>query len=141
MCLCVHTQRYSSIAACCANCHVCVGVGVLKFLKTPTPTHLVFVSYGNFLYSGVTSGITCSFIDTDPINSPSAAHIQVGGGTCCVTGLGDDITSIGKHWYISQSPLIDYPDGWYRLNITSYPLFDNRLVQITSGLVTQQLYC
>ena len=109
--------------------------------KTPTPTHLVFVTYGNFLYSGVTSGITCSFTNLDPINCPTPVNIQVGGGTCCVTGLGDDITSIGKHWYISQSPLTNYPDGWYRLNINSYPLFDNRLVQITSGLVTQQLYC
>jgi hypothetical protein len=94
------------------------------------------------LYTGTTSGITCSFVvPTDPMNYLGNIYLQFGSGTCCITSFSDDITSIGRHWYISNSPLIDFPNGWYRLNTPAYPLFNNRLVQITSGLVTQQLYC
>ena len=109
---------------------------------TPTQTQVVFTSIANCLYTGTTSGIVCSFVvPTDPLNYTGQIFLQVGSGTCCITSFSDDITSIGRHWYISNIPLIDFPNGWYRLATPGFPLFNNRLVQITSGLVTQQLYC
>lgn len=109
--------------------------------KTPTPTPFVWGSIGNILYSGTTSGDTCLFVPTDPLSYTGPVYLQFGSGTCCITSFSDDITSIGRHWYISISPFIDFPNGWYKLNCPSFPLYNNRLVQITSGLVTQQLYC
>ena len=109
--------------------------------KTPTPTPFVWGSIGNILYSGTTSGDTCLFVPTDPLSYTGPVYLQIGSGACCITSFSDDITSIGRHWYISVSPFVDFPNGWYKLNCPAFPLYDNRLVQITSGLVTQQLYC
>ena len=108
---------------------------------TPTPTPFVWGAISNILYSGTTSGDTCLFVPTDPLSYTGPVYLQFGSGTCCVTSFSDDITSIGRHWYISVSPFVDFPNGWYKLNCPAFPLYDNRLVQITSGLVTQQLYC
>jgi hypothetical protein len=109
--------------------------------KTPTPTPFVWGSISNLLYSGTTSGDTCLFVPPNPLSYTGSIYLQIGSGTCCITSFADDITSIGRHWYISFSPLTNFPDGWYKLYCPSFPLYDNRLVQITSGLVTQQLYC
>jgi hypothetical protein len=109
--------------------------------RTPTPTPFNWGSISNFLYSGTTSGDTCLFVPTDPLSYTGPVYLQIGSGTCCITSFSDDITSIGRHWYISVSPLTNFPNGWYKLNCPAFPLYNNRLVQITSGLVTQQLYC
>ena len=108
---------------------------------TPTPTPFVWGAISNILYSGTTSGDTCLFVPTDPLSYTGPVYLQFGSGTCCVTSFSDDITSIGRHWYISVSPFVDFPNGWYKLYCPAFPLYNNRLVQITSGLVTQQLYC
>ena len=109
--------------------------------KTPTPTPFNWGSISNLLYSGTTSGDTCLFVPPNPLSYTGSIFLQIGSGTCCITSFADDITSIGRHWYISFSPLTNFPDGWYKLYCPAFPLYDNRLVQITSGLVTQQLYC
>jgi streptogramin lyase len=111
---------------------------------TPTPTAADpenFVSITNFLWSGSTFENVCLFESPDAINTSIVVYIEKGTDDCCVTGFDEDITSVGRHWYSSLTTLDDVPDGWYKLNTVGYPLFNNRVVQIVSGLVTQQLYC
>jgi len=107
----------------------------------PTPNPADFASFSQILWSGSTLENVCQFESTDPTNTTRVLSIQVGAGDCCITGVNDDISSIGRQWYSSISPLTNFPDGWYKINATAYPLYNNRVVQIVSGIVVQQLYC
>ena len=108
---------------------------------TPTTNPADFASFSQLLWSGSTLENVCQFESPDPTNTTMVLYIQVGVGDCCITGINDDISAIGRRWYNSIAPLNDFPDGWYKINSTSYPLYNDRVVQIVSGVVTQQLYC